>query len=47
MKIHICNCRQCRAAKSKRHKAGKKIKRMVSKKRRNMLPGQVYNFYYA
>lgn len=47
MKAIICTCEQCKAVKNKRHKARKKIKRMINKKRRKMSTGNVYNFYYA
>lgn len=47
MKAIICTCPQCKAVKNKRHKARKKIKRMINKKRRKMKVGDVYNFYYA
>jgi len=47
MKAIICTCEQCKGVKNKRHKARKKIKRMINKKRRKMKLGDVYNFYYA
>jgi hypothetical protein len=47
VKVFVCTCSQCKGVKNKRHKARKKIKRMINKKRRKMKLGEVYNFYYA
>lgn len=48
MKIIVCNCKQCRAAKNHRRTSVRKyFKRYISKKRRKMKEGDVMNFYWA
>ena len=48
MKIMVCKCTQCKAAKKKTNSKVKKfIKRMLNKKRRKSNEDKAYTFMYA
>ena len=45
--VKICTCEQCKGVKNKRHRPRKWVKRMLSKKRRKLKEGEVFNWYWA